>query len=73
MNLVTKAPGLETVLWTTSDGVRCVLARYDETRYQLRLMRSQGTVKADLFTEYDAALTAAQEWRRKVVIVARDG
>ena len=55
-----------TVLWTTSDGVRCVLAPYDETRYQLRLMRDDGTIKSDLFVGYAQALAASREWRHRV-------
>lgn len=39
----------ETVLWEAPDGMRCVLVPYDESRYQIRLMRKYGTVKADLF------------------------
>ena len=54
-----------TVLWATSDGVRCVLAPYDETRYQLRLMRDDGTIKSDLFVGYAQALAASREWRHR--------
>jgi hypothetical protein len=50
------------LIWATSE-VRCVIARYDETRYQLRLMRGMGTVKTDLFADYVRALAASREWR----------
>jgi hypothetical protein len=62
MTLVAKL----TVLWRTSDGVRCVIAPYDETRFQLRLMRDGGTVKSDLFVDYTQALAASREWRHRV-------
>ena len=39
----------ETTLWTCPLGIRCVLLTYDETRYQLKLVRELGTIKADLF------------------------
>src|SRR5205807_9200639 len=35
-----------TVLWTMTKRIRCVVTHYDETRYQLRLLRDGGTVKA---------------------------
>ncbi len=54
-----------TVLWTASDGVRCVIATYDETRYQLRLLRQDGTVKADLFSNYSQALATSLDWRSR--------
>ena len=38
-----------TVLWTAGNGFRCLVTRYDETRYQLRLLGYTGTIKADLF------------------------
>jgi hypothetical protein len=52
----------QTVLWTTASGIRCVLVPYDERRYQLRLLRAQGTIKADLFAGYANAVAAAGEW-----------
>jgi hypothetical protein len=58
---------LQTVIWATSDGVRCVVARYDESRYQLRLLRTQGTVKADLFASLSDANRAANRWRAEVI------
>ena len=54
-----------TVIWTTADGVRCAIARYDETRYQLRLFRREGTIKADLFASLAEALTTAERWREE--------
>jgi hypothetical protein len=39
----------------------------DESRYQLRLMRPQGTIKSDLFQGYAAAVAAAEEWRQVTV------
>jgi hypothetical protein len=56
----------ETVLWSTPEGVRCVVVAYDETRYQLKLLRPQGTIKADLFSGYTATLAAAEDWRRQI-------
>ena len=55
-----------TVIWATSDGVRCVVAPYDETRYQLRLLRAAGTVKADLFASVADANRAARRWRAEM-------
>jgi hypothetical protein len=54
-----------TVLWRASDGMQCVIARYDETRYQLRLLRQDGTVKADLFSDYAQALATSLDWRNE--------
>ena len=51
-----------TLIWSVSE-VRCVIARYDEARYQLRLLRGIGTVKTDLFADYTQALAASREWR----------
>jgi hypothetical protein len=52
----------ESVLWSTTDGIRCIARPYDDTRYQLRLLRAEGTIKADLFHSYAAAVAAAEEW-----------
>jgi hypothetical protein len=54
-----------TLLWETRDGVACLLVPYEGARYQLRLVRSRGTVKADLFAGYAEALAASLEWRRQ--------
>jgi hypothetical protein len=54
------------LLWTAPLGVRCVVARYDHTRYQLRLLREEGTIKADLFSDEAAAIAMAREWRRDI-------
>jgi hypothetical protein len=54
------------VLWTAFTGVRCVVARYDETRYQLRLLRDGGTIKAELFSDRAEAITSSHEWRRQI-------
>jgi hypothetical protein len=55
-----------TVLWTAPNGVRCVVTRYDETRYQLRSVRDGGTIKADLFSDHAEAVAASREWRRQI-------
>jgi hypothetical protein len=55
-----------TVLWTAPNGVRCVVTRYDGTRYQLRLVRDGGTIKADLFSDHAEAVAASREWRRQI-------
>jgi hypothetical protein len=55
-----------TVIWATSDGVACVVAGYDETRYQLRLIRPGGTIKADLFANLAEANDAAARWRADI-------
>ena len=55
---------LQTVVWKRPDGMQCVLIPYDERRYQLRLLREHGTVKADLFLGYASAMAAAGEWRQ---------
>ena len=51
-----------TTLWTYQHGIRCVLLPYDETRYQLRLVRELGTIKTDLFDGYANAVTASWKW-----------
>jgi hypothetical protein len=56
----------ETILWTASDGIRFVLVPFDESRYQLRLMRESGTVRADLFSGHAAALAASLEWQKRL-------
>ncbi len=53
-----------TVLWTESGGIRYVIAPYDETRYQLRLLRYDGTVKADLFSDYPQVRATSLDWRK---------
>lgn len=62
----------ETTIWSTDDGVRCVVRQYDDKRYQLRLLRAAGTVKADLFAEYEEALAVAENWRRHFVAHAHE-
>ena len=48
-----------TVLWSTPNGIRCVVRPYDEERFQLKLIRDQGTIKSDLCAGYlDAVETA---------------
>jgi hypothetical protein len=47
--------------------VRSVVAPYDETRYQLRLLRAAGTVKADLFASVAAANREARRWRAEMI------
>jgi hypothetical protein len=54
------------VLWTASE-VRCVLAQYDATRYQLRLLRGPGTIKTELFADCAKAIVASREWRQQQV------
>lgn len=56
----------QTIIWATSEGVRCVVAPYDETRYQLRLLRAAGTVRADLFASVADANRAAHRWRAEL-------
>jgi hypothetical protein len=55
-----------TVLWVAQNGVRCVLREYDESRYQLRLLRENGTIKSDLVHGYSQALSESNEWRRQL-------
>ena len=68
-------PGLDDsiVLWDGPDGVRCVIRHYDETRYQLRLLRRDGTIKSDLFSDHPQALAASREWRRHFQAVGSKG
>jgi len=56
----------ETTLWVTTDGIRCVVRPYDETRFQLRLLRATGTVRTELFAEYEKALATAAGWLRQI-------
>jgi hypothetical protein len=58
-----------TILWTAADGIRCVLVPYDESRYQIRLMRDGGTIRADLFSGDTAALAASREWQKRLEAV----
>jgi hypothetical protein len=66
----------ETTLWAAG-GLRCVVRRYDDERYQLRLLRTAGTVKADLFTDYGQAVAFAELWPRQTssssVVFVNDG
>jgi hypothetical protein len=55
-----------TTLWICPQGIRCVLLPYDEARYQLRLVRDTGTIKADLFAGHANALAASQRWRAEI-------
>jgi hypothetical protein len=55
------------VLWTSPEGLSCVLASYDGRRYQLKLLRRQGTVKTELFESYAQAAAAASGWREQVI------
>jgi hypothetical protein len=59
----------ETTLWSCPLGIRCVLLPYDETRYQLKLVRELGTIKADLFACYASALAASRRWREEFIPV----
>ena len=54
-----------TVMWATPEGVRCVLRPYDDSRYQLRLLRDNGTIKTDLVQSYAQAVSESDEWRRQ--------
>ena len=65
-----RTPVRNETVWAASD-VRCVIARYDETRYQLRLLRGLGTVKTDLFTDYTQALAASREWHATFMALNR--
>jgi hypothetical protein len=58
----------ETTLWTGSNGIRCVLLPYHDTRCQLRLVRQLGlgTIKADLFSRFEDAVVASQKWREEL-------
>ena len=56
----------ETVLWTTSCGLTCFVSRYEENRFQLRLARTGGTVKADLLGTRAEARIASHQWRYEV-------
>ena len=41
-----------TILWSMPNGIRCVVRPYDEERFQLKLVRDQGTIKSDLCAGY---------------------
>jgi hypothetical protein len=58
----------ETILWTCPQGIRCVLLPYDEARYQLKLVRALGTIKADLFAGYANAVAASRRWREEIEV-----
>jgi hypothetical protein len=65
-NRGTMAQRHETTLWTSPQGIRCVVLPYDETRYQLKLVRDTGTIKADLFAGHGNAVAASRRWREEV-------
>jgi hypothetical protein len=56
----------QTLLWATTSGLRCVMLPYDERRFQLRLIRREGTVRTDLFVGRAAALSAARQWLDRI-------
>ena len=55
----------ETMMWSTTEGLSCFVSRYDDRRFQLRLARSEGTVKADLFSTWADARAASRRWREE--------
>jgi hypothetical protein len=56
----------DVIVWSTDTGYRCVIRRYDEARYQLRLTWGDGTVKSDLFYSLDDARSSATLWQEEV-------
>jgi hypothetical protein len=60
------AERVETTLWTSLQGIRCVVLPYDETRYQLKLLRELGMIKADLIAGYANAVAASRRWRQEI-------
>jgi hypothetical protein len=54
-----------TLLWSTCDEIQCRMVPYDGTRYQLRLMRKDGTIRSTLCRDYAQALRTSHEWRRQ--------
>jgi hypothetical protein len=42
------------------------MARYDETRYQLRLLRGRGTIRTELFADCARAIAVSRDWRQLV-------
>lgn len=56
----------ETILWATTDGLRCVVSPYDENRFQLRLLRPTGTVRTELFADYATAVAASSGWLHQI-------
>ena len=62
----TMAEHHETILWTSPQGIRCVILPYDETRYQLKLMRELGMIKPDLYAGYANAVAASRRWREEI-------
>jgi hypothetical protein len=63
---MTMAERQETTLWTSPQGIWCVVVPYDETRFQLKLLRELGMIKADLFAGYVTAVAAARRWRQEI-------
>jgi len=56
----------QSVLWSMPNGIRCVVLRYDEERFQLKLVRDEGTIRSDLFRGYARALEAARDWLDRI-------
>jgi hypothetical protein len=54
-----------TLLWSTTDGVECRIAPYDDDRYQLMLRWNEQTIKATVVSDYARALSVSREWRRE--------
>ena len=52
-----------TLVWTSSDGLRCVLVPFFG-HCQLRLLRHLQIVKTEVFDDEARALSAARKWRR---------
>jgi hypothetical protein len=52
-----------TLLWTSSDGLRCLLVPFFG-HCQLRLLRNLHIVKTEVFDDEPTAVTAARKWQR---------
>ena len=55
-----------TLLWTSTTGLRCIVIPFFG-QCQLRLLRNVDTVRTEVFTDEDRALSAAKRWRRVYV------
>lgn len=54
-----------TLLWSTTDGIECRMALYDEHRYQLMLRWREQTIKTTVVSDYACALSTSRQWQQE--------
>jgi hypothetical protein len=62
------------LLWKRRDGVRCVALKHEPTRtnrtklWELRVVRVSRVIKSEVFSGFQAAMSAAQLWRADFLV-----